>query len=119
MNLLPLIRRTLPLLCAALLSACVAYPVAYTAVPAPGPSTFDRSWDAAIGAADDSGVRVTSADRGTGRITGQKGSANVTIDIQTLADGRVQVAFNAPGSTETNPTLTDRLSAAYNRRMGR
>ncbi len=119
MNFLSLNRWALPLLCAALLGACVAYPVSYTAVPAPGPSTFDRSWDAALAAAGDSGVRVTSADRATGRITGQKGPAAVTIDIQSLPDGRVQVAFNAPGSTETNPTLADRLSGAYNRRMGR
>ena len=114
MNRSPLARWALPLLCAALLSACVAYPVPYGApAPVAGPSTFDRSWDAALGAANDNGVQVTSSDRASGRIAGQRGAEAVTIDVQTRADGRVQVAFNASSA------LSDSLSNAYNRRMGR
>jgi len=100
-----------------LLAGCVVAP--YPAYPAPGPSTYDRAWDAALGAAADAGIQVTSADRATNRITGVKGNAAVAIDLRPQADGSLQVVFNAPGATETNPTLKDRWLGAYNRRMGR
>jgi hypothetical protein len=103
---------------AALLGGCVVAPYPY-GEPVAMPSTFDRSWEAALGAASDAGVQVTAADRASGRISGAKAGAAVTIQLQTLADGRVQVAFDAPTSRETHPTLQDRWLSAYNRRMGR
>ena len=108
-------------LVASLISGCVAYPYPYTyAQPMPAtPSRFDRAWDAALGAAADAGVQVGVADRSSGQINGVKAGAAVSIRLQTLADGSVQVAFNAPNSLETNPTLNERWLAAYNRRMGR
>jgi hypothetical protein len=109
-------RRSLVVLGALLMAACVAYPVA--PYP-PGPSALDRSWEAALGAAADAGVQVQSADRASGRIAGTKGGAAVAIDVQTRADGRIQVAFDAPDSKQSNPSLADQLSQAYNRRMGR
>jgi hypothetical protein len=105
-------------LCVALpLTGCYPYP--YTAVPPNSPSKFDQSWNAALGAAADAGVQVTSADRTTGLITGNKAGAAVTIKLQTQADGRVSVAFDAPNAKESNPTLSSRWLAAYQRRMGR
>ncbi len=102
-------------LCALLaLTACYSPPT-YT----PPPPKFDQSWNASLGAAADAGVQVTSADRATGLITGNKGGAAVTIKLQSLADGRVTVAFDAPNSRESNPTLRDLWFAAYQRRMGR
>ena len=83
------------------------------------PSRFDQAWEAALGAAAEAGVQVAAADRASGRISGSKAGAAVSISLQTLADGRVQVAFDAPNSRETNPTLGERWLAAYNRRMGR
>src|SRR6478735_3379156 len=83
------------------------------------PPSFDKSWDAALGAANDAGVQVTNADRNNGRITGNKGGAAVTIELRPQPDNSLQVMFNAPDSTETNPTLNQRWVAAYNRRMGR
>ena len=106
-------RRLLLALTAVLLSACVAYPAGYYAAPPAGPSAFDRSWDAALGAAADLGVQVQSADRASGRISGSKSGSAIAIDVQTRADGRVQVAFDAPAN------VSDQLSQAYNRRMGR
>lgn len=97
----------------ALLTGCVAY------APAPGTSKFDQSFDAALNAASDSGVTVASADRASGRILGSKAGAAVTITLEQQADGRVRVAFNAPDSKQTHPTLTEQLFAAYQRRMGR
>ena len=104
----------------ALLAGCVVYPYP-DAVPVTTmvPPSYDRSWDAALGAAADAGVQITSADRASGRITGSKAGAAVTIDVVRLSDGNVRVGFTAPASKETNPTLNDRWLAAYHRRMGR
>ena len=83
------------------------------------PANFDRSWDAALGAAADSGIQVTSADRAAGRITGTKAGAAVTILLQRQGSGDLQVSMSAPDSRETNPTLNERWLQAYQRRMGR
>jgi hypothetical protein len=107
------------LLIAGLVGGCVVYPYPYGEPVAVTTSRFDQAWDAALGAAADAGVQVTAADRTSGRISGSKAGAAVSISLQSLADGRVQVAFDAPNSRETNPTLGDRWLAAYNRRMGR
>ena len=98
-------QRWLPVLCcAALLGGCVAYPYYPDGTPV---------------AAADAGVQVTDADRASGRISGVKAGAAVSIGVQQLADGRVQVSFQAPASREANPSLDERWLAAYNRRMGR
>lgn len=104
----------------ALTAGCVVapYPDAYPTTVSTPPN-FDRSWDAALGAAADAGVQVTGADRAAGRITGVKGGAGVTIELRRQADNSLSVSFNAPDSKETNPTLGERMAAAYNRRMGR
>ena len=104
------------LLSAALLAGCVVapYPGAYST----GMST-DRSWNAALGAAADAGIQVGNADRGSGRITGSKAGAGVTIELRPQADNSLRVSFDAPDAKETNPTLAERWTAAYNRRMGR
>ena len=107
------------LLTAGLVGGCVVAPYPYGEPAAATPSRFDQAWDAALGAAADAGVQLAVADRTSGRISGSKAGAAVSISLQTLADGRVQVAFDAPNSRETNPTLNDRWLAAYNRRMGR
>jgi hypothetical protein len=106
---------------ALLIGGCVAYPYGSPAYPAAsaGPSAFDLSWDAALGAAADAGVQVTSADRASGRITGSKTGAAVAIALQTQADGSVRVSFDAPNAKETNPTLNERWLSNYQRRMGR
>ena len=114
-----LFRSTSGLLAAVLISGCVAYPYGYPAAPPPAVSNFDRSWDAALGAAADAGVQVTRADRGAGRILGSKAGAAVEIGLQTRADGSLQVSFDAPSSKEANPTLQQRWLSAYERRMGR
>ena len=107
-------------LCACLAAATVAGCTYYQAVPvAPsGPSTFDRSWNAALGAAEDLGVSVTSADRISGFINGTTPTDTVTISVLTQADGRVRVEFNVAGAQE-DPGLPDRLSRSYDARMGR
>ncbi len=100
-----------------LLSGCTVYqPVPVNVPPA---STFDRAWSAAIGAAQDEGVRITSEDRINGVITGGRGEQDVTINVRTQADGNVRVEFGARGPKGSDPGLAGRISRAYDRRMGR
>jgi hypothetical protein len=101
----------------ALMGGCVVYePVP---VPAYYGSSYDRVWDSALGAAEDAGVKITSADRNTGLIRGVTSSADVTISVTTQADGRIKVAFNSKGGKGEDGDLNDRFTRFYNRRMGR
>jgi hypothetical protein len=90
-------------------------------VPAytPAPSTFDRAWSAAIGAARDEGVQIVSEDRVSGTLSGTRGDQQVTINVRTQADGNVRVEFSARGPKGSDPGLGGRISRAYDRRMGR
>jgi len=102
---------------AALSGGCVVYE------PAPSPayyrSSYDRAWDSALGAAEDAGVKITSADKTTGVIRGVAGSTDVAVSVSTQADGRVRVEFNTKSPKGRDADLNDRLTRAYNRRMGR
>ena len=99
-----------------LLAGCVVYEPA----PAPpAPSTFDRAWSAAVGAAQDEGVRISSEDRVNGIIIGQRAEQEVTINVRTQADGNVRVEISAKGPKGADPGLGGRISRAYDRRMGR
>ena len=95
------------------------YSHGYGTTTVTSPASFDKSWDAALGAATDAQVAITRVDREAGRIIGTKGGATVIIDVKPQADKTLHVIFTAPDSTETNPTLGQRWQAAYNRRMGR
>jgi len=100
-----------------LLSGCeVSEPVP---TPVPSPSTFDRAWNAALGAAHDEGVRIMVEDRSQGVITGSRGAQDVTISVRTQADGSVRVELSARGPQGADQVLAERLSRAYDRRMGR
>ncbi|HEY1327361.1 MAG TPA: hypothetical protein VGI14_10515 [Casimicrobiaceae bacterium] len=106
------------LVVACCLSACVVY----EPVPVSQPTTqqrFDRSWAAAAGAMSDEGVTITQQDHGSGVIRGTRGNALVTASVQTLADGRIQVKFDAVGPSGSDTAFVHRLSDTYDRRMGR
>ena len=99
----------------AALAGCYAYPYPYPyAAPASGPPVFDRSWSAAGNALRDEGVQIHREDRATGMIEGDRGGTPVRARVFTQADGRVRVEFNTP-----DPGLADRISRAYEYRMGR
>ena len=103
------------------LSGCYApypYPYGYPP-PAATPSAFDRAWGAAVGALRDQGVQVSREDRSTGIVEGQRGALTVTAHVITQADGRVRVQFDTRGDLSTDPTLSERVSRAYDARMGR
>jgi hypothetical protein len=101
-----------------LLAGCTVYqtaPGVYS--PAP-PSTFDRAWEAARGAAYDEGFTVTSENRSNGLILGRKGPFDLTISLTAQVDGSVRVSFKTLGPESVDPTLNQRLTQSYNRRMG-
>jgi hypothetical protein len=99
----------------AALASCTVYEPA----PAPQPSTFDRSWSAALAAAQDEGVRITSEDRSSGVIRGFRDEQEVTLNLRTQADGSVRIEIGARGPKGSDPGLAGRISRAYDRRMGR
>jgi hypothetical protein len=102
-----LTRITLLLAAVVALSGCVAY--------APyGPSTYDRSWSALTGALQDQGAQITRSDRTAGVIEARIGERTVTASILTQADGSVRVAYNT-----SDQGLANRISSAYEARMGR
>lgn len=106
----------------ALLTGCVVYPdgtVVYpagTVMPA-GANTFDRSYDAALGAITDQGLRITAQDRASGNIVGSSGPVSVTATVRPQADGTTRVEFKTSG--DASGGLSQRVVAAYNARMGR
>ena len=103
--------------CCAVLNfaGCVVYEPVPVPAYTPGPSNFDRAWQAALGGAQDAGVRVTSADPLTGQIRGAKDGNDVSVVVARQADGTVRVQINSKGP---DAGLADRVSRAYDRRMG-
>lgn len=90
--------------------------------PPPGtvvmtPASFDRSFSAAAGAMRDEGLTLTVQDPGSGNIVGSLDGSAVTASVRQQADGSVVVQFNS--ASPRDPTLLDRISRSYDRRMGR
>lgn len=103
----------------ALLGGCTVYQTAPGVyAPAP-PSAFDRSWNAALGAFQDQGLAISSADRSTGMIRGHRGGTELAANLRTQADGSVRVQFNTIGGSAQDPQLIDRVSRSFDVRMGR
>jgi hypothetical protein len=104
------------LLACLLASGCVVYepvPAYYSQ------STYDRAWNAALGAMQDAGVQMTSAEPSTGSIRGTKDGMDVSAFVVRQADARIRVQFDVKGPAGRDPGLAARLSENYERRMGR
>ena len=102
---------------AALLGGCVVYepvPAGYSR-----PASFDRSWNAAVGAMREQGVTIAEEDRAAGVVRGSRGGINVTGTVRPQADGSVRVQFDTSGATGSDPTLIDRITRSYQAYMGR
>jgi hypothetical protein len=114
--------RAAALALAALVAGCTVYQVApgvYEPFPPAAVSSFDRSWNAALGAFGDQGVSVHTEDRSAGVIRGRRGAIDVTANVRQQADGSVRVEFNTTGQTGQDPQLINRVSRSYDVRMGR
>jgi hypothetical protein len=81
------------------------------------PASFDRSFSAAAGAMSDEGLALTVQDPGTGTIAGTSPAGSVTATVRQQSDGSVVVQFNSPDARD--PTLLQRVTRSYDRRMGR
>ena len=101
------------------LDGCVVYQPVPGSPQATLQQRFDRSWDAAAGAMADQGLTIASQDRGTGVLRGEQGGIAITAEVETLADGRIQVKFSSAGASRADPGLVQRVSDSYDRRMGR
>jgi len=106
-------------MCMGLIAGCTYYevgPGVYATTPV---STFDRSWAAARNALQEQGVRITQEDRSTGTLRGDRSGIPVLALVNTQADGSVRVQFSTVGATSVDPQLIERISASYDRLMGR
>lgn len=101
------------------LGGCTYYQVAPGTYTTTAPSRFDRSWSAVLGAFDDQGVPVAREDRSAGVVQGTRDGITITANVRTQADGSVRVEFNSNGTISRDPDLINRVSRAYDRRMGR
>lgn len=87
--------------------------------PAPVYTNYDRAWDAAVRAAQDTGINLTTVDRSGGLIVGSKDGIDVTVTVRPQADGTTRVASSFKGQIDRDPNLSRRFDAAYERNMGR
>ena len=112
-----LARFTATLVATLALAGCVVYEPVY--VGGGTQATFERSWNAAVGAFHDTGVTLSTQDRAAGVIEGRRGGITVQSRVVTQADGKVRVEFNTTGNLAEDRSLPDRMSRAYDARMGR
>ncbi len=76
-----------------LLAGCVVHEA--VAIAPGAPASFDRSWNAALGAAQDVGFAITAARRSSGIIQGPYNAARSTIALIPQADSRLRGQFDA------------------------
>ena len=117
-----IVRRTIAVLAlagTAMLGSCAVYQTAPGVYAPARPSAFERSWNAALGAFQDQGLTISSADRSTSTIRGHRGGTELTANLRTQADGSVRVQFNTVGGSAQDPQLIDRVSRSFDVRMGR
>lgn len=116
----PIARAAAATFIACSIAGCVVYDPYY---PPPGyvspTAAFDRYWGAALGAMRDQGLQITAENRAAGAIEGRRGGLKVTAQVSPQADGRYRVEFNTSGALSEDPSLPERVSRAYDARLGR
>ncbi|CAB3789522.1 hypothetical protein [Pararobbsia alpina] len=98
------------------LSACTYY-TAPAGTVVMTPASYDRSFAAAAGAMRDEGLAITVQDPANGTVVGNFDRSIVTASVRQQTDGSVRVQFDS--SDGRDPTLLQRISRSYDRRMGR
>ena len=99
------------------LASCVAY------VPVRAPavyrvSSYEIAWESALRAAEDVGIRITSADEADGTIEGQAARTGVTIRVKRQQDDRIRLEVSLSGPAQ-DASIADEFHRAYERRAGR
>ena len=103
--------------CLVLLPSCIVY----GPVPAPAVyrvSSYEIAWENAQLAAEDVGIRITSADETSGTIEGQTDRTAVTIRVKRQPDERIRLEVSLRGPSR-DAYLADEFHRAYERRLGR
>lgn len=116
------VRIAVALAIAAGVAACYPYYPYYGygyGYPPPAAASYDRSWNAALLAMQDQGVRISGEDRGAGLIDGERGGMTIRTRLNRQGDGSVRVEFNVGGNLSEDPDLPNRISRSYDTRMGR
>jgi hypothetical protein len=85
------------------LSFAIQACVVHESVPVPVYTNYDRAWDAALRAAQDTGINLTSVDRPGGLILGSKDGIDVTIWVPRQAGGTTRVESNFKGPLDRDP----------------
>jgi len=75
--------------------------------------SYDYIWDNVMRAAHDAGIQITSSNRNTGMIFGQRDSVDVTIQVIQQADGRTRIELTINGSQRSGSTIVDDFYRAY------
>jgi hypothetical protein len=102
--------------CVLPVAACVYDPYyGGYAVSASPQQRYDRAWSNVSAAMYDQGMTITSQDRGSGMIRGERNGVVITATIQTMPDGSLQTKFNSSNDS-ADPNLVNRVSESYARR---
>lgn len=80
-------------------------------------ASFDRTYNAALGAITDQQMNVEVNDRRQGRIVGKLGDDTITATLQPLVDGTIGVSFRLGAESTRGAALLKQVVAAYNTRI--
>ena len=102
-------------------SGCYYYvpPAVVTSPGSPPYASYDYVWDSAMRAAQDVGIQITSSNRSTGTVFGQRDGIDVTIQVTHQADGRTRLEFSAKGTQPGTSDVADDFYRVYDTYMGR
>jgi len=95
--------------------------VVYRPVPVPAVyrvNSYEIAWENAQRAAEDVGIRITSADAAHGTIEGQVGQTAVTIRVIKLPNERIRLEVSLRGPSQES-YIADEFHRAYQRRLER
>lgn len=103
-----------------IVSGCYYYvPHAVVASPGPPYASYDYIWDSLMRAAQDVGIQITTSNKNTGTIIGQRDRVGVTIQVTQQADGKTRIELTARDSQGSSSTIADDFYRAYDHYMGR
>ena len=104
------------------ITGCYYYAAAPPPPPAPAPYTppsYDEAWEHALRAAGDAGIQVISADKKAGSILGQRGAADVKIQVVQQENGSIKVELHMKRQQGGGRAIADDFYRAYDRYMGK
>jgi len=80
-------------------------------------ASYDRTYDAALGAMVDQKLVFSVQDRRNGTIVGERDGDGITATLQPQYDGTIRVSFKQRGASPADAGLLKRVVDSYNTRM--